>query len=219
MFPCFLGRVRVALVAEHRQRADEPGARLARPDHLVDVAERRGLVRVGELLAVLGDVARRAPRPDRPPSPARRGTRCSTAPSGPITAISAVGIREVDVGADVLGRHDVVGAAVRLARDHGQLGHGRLGERVEQLGAVLDDAAALLGGAGQEAGHVDEGHERDVEAVAEADEARRLHRRVDVQAAGQVRGLVGDDARPAGRPGARSRRRCSARSSAGPRRS
>ena len=34
--------------------------------------------------------------------------------------------------------------------------------------------------------------ERDVEAVAEADEARRLHRGVDVQAARQVRRLVGD---------------------------
>jgi hypothetical protein len=41
----------------------------------------------------------------------------------------------------VLRRHDVVGAAVGLARDDGELGHRRLGEGVEQLGAVLDDAA------------------------------------------------------------------------------
>src|SRR3712207_8744452 len=58
--------------------------------------------------------------------------------------------REVEVGAHVLGVHDVVGAAVRLARDDRQLGDGRLGERVQQLGAVADDAAPLLVGAGQE---------------------------------------------------------------------
>ncbi len=49
-------------------------------------------------------------------------------------------------------------------------------------------------GARQEARHVDEGHDRDVEAVAEAHEARRLARAVDVEAAGQHHRLVGDDA-------------------------
>ena len=52
--------------------------------------------------------------------------------------------REVDVGADVLARHDAVRAAVGLARDHRDLRHRRLGERVEQLRAVPDDAAVLL---------------------------------------------------------------------------
>ena len=46
---------------------------------------------------------------------------------------------------------------------------------------------------GQKAGHVLEGHERDVERVAEPDEPRGLHRRVDVERAGQVRRLIGDD--------------------------
>ena len=68
---------------------------------------------------------------------------------------------------------------------------------------MLDDAAELLGGAGQEAGHVLERDERDVEAVAEAHEARALDRGVDVEAAGQVRGLVGDDAD--GRPPRRAK--------------
>jgi hypothetical protein len=39
---------------------------------------------------------------------------------------------------------------------------------------VADDAAVLLVDAGQEAGHVDEGDERDVERVAGAHEAGRL---------------------------------------------
>jgi hypothetical protein len=44
----------------------------------------------------------------------------------------------------------------------------------QQLGAVLDEAAIFLRGARQEARHVDEGHDRDVEGVAEAHEARAL---------------------------------------------
>jgi hypothetical protein len=64
---------------------------------------------------------------------------------------------EVDVGAEVLGAHDVVGAAVGLAGDHRDQRDRRLGVGVEQLGAAADDAVPLLVGAGQEAGHVDEG--------------------------------------------------------------
>ncbi len=94
----------------------------------------------------------------------------------------------------MLRAHDVVGAAVRLARDHGELGHGRLAVGVEQLRPVLDDAAVLLRDARQEARHVLEGDQRDVERVAEADEARALHRGVDVEHAGEHGRLVGDDA-------------------------
>jgi hypothetical protein len=49
-------------------------------------------------------------------------------------------------------------------------------------------------GARQEARHVLEGDERDVERVAEAHEARALHRGVDVERPGQVRRLVRHDA-------------------------
>ena len=62
------------------------------------------------------------------------------------------------------------------------------------LGAVADDAAVLLARAGQEAGHVLERDERNVERVAEAHEARALHGRVDVQAAGRHLRLVRHDA-------------------------
>ena len=124
-----------------------------------------------------------------------------TAPSGPITAISAVGKAKFASPRMCLRRHHAVGAAVGLAGDHGELRHRRLAEGVEQLGPVLDDAAVLLRRAGQEARHVLERHERDVEAVAEADEARALERRVDVEAPGQVRGLVRHDPdRPAAEP-------------------
>ncbi len=59
---------------------------------------------------------------------------------------------------------------------------------------MLDDPAVLLGRPREEARHVDEGQQRDVEGVAEADEARSLDRGVDVEAAGEDRGLVRHDA-------------------------
>src|SRR5206468_3585231 len=101
---------------------------------------------------------------------------------------------EVDVGAEVLGAHDAVGSAVGLAGDDGELGDRRLGEGVEQFGAVADDAAVLLLDAGHEAGDVLEGDEGDVEGVAEADEARALDAGVDVEDSGEEGGLVPYDA-------------------------
>src|SRR5438034_9022451 len=52
-----LGRVPVALVLQHLERADEARARVGGLDDLVDVAELGGLVRVGEGLQVRGDQA------------------------------------------------------------------------------------------------------------------------------------------------------------------
>ncbi|CAM5586372.1 hypothetical protein SVIOM342S_06126 [Streptomyces violaceorubidus] len=59
---------------------------------------------------------------------------------------------------------------------------------------MADDAAVLLVDAGQEAGYVQKGDDRDVEGVAHLDEARGLLRCLDVQYAGQALRLVGDDA-------------------------
>ena len=98
---------------------------------------------------------------------------------------------QVDVGAEVLGAHHVVRAAVGLAGDHGEFGHGGLAVRVEQLRAAPDDAVPLLSGTGKETGHVDERQYRKVERVAGAHEPGRLLRRGDVQAAGEVHRLVG----------------------------
>src|SRR5205807_6189845 len=98
------------------------------------------------------------------------------------------------VGADRLGVHDHVGAAVGLAGDELDPGHGGLAEGVEQLGAVADDPPVLLVGTGQEPGHVHEGDEGDVEGVARAHETAPLLGGVDVEHAGQDLGLVADDA-------------------------
>src|SRR5262249_26203043 len=67
--------------------------------------------------------------------------------------------------------------------------------------AVLDDAPELLRRPGQEPRHVLERDERNVETVAEPDEAGALERGVDVETSGQVRRLIGDDPdRPAAEP-------------------
>src|SRR5205807_6406289 len=81
------------------------------------------------------------------------------------------GPSEVNVRAYVLRGHDAVCAAVGFARDDCDLGDSGFGEGVEEFRAVAYDAAVLLSYAGEEAGHVLEDDEREVEAVAEAHEA------------------------------------------------
>src|SRR5205814_10598868 len=149
--PVLLLRVGVALAGERAQRGDEPRSRLVRLDDVVQVAPRGRGVRVrvergvlrrelgAPLLRILGpgqlvlvqDVHRALGAHDRD---------------------LGRGPRDVVVAADVLARHDVIGPAVGLAGDDGELGHRRLGIRVEELRAVADDAAVLLRRAGQEAG-------------------------------------------------------------------
>ena len=62
---------------------------------------------------------------------------------------------------------------------------------------MLDDAAVLLRGPGEEPWHVDERDDRDVERVAEPHEPRGLDGRVDVETPGEVHRLIRDDARRA----------------------
>src|SRR5208337_1456928 len=97
------------------------------------------------------------------------------------------------IGPQVLRAHGQMCAAVGLAKNDLDLGHcgRRIGE--EHLGAVANNPAMLLLHAGHESGHVHERDQWNVERVAEADEPARLDRRVDVDGAGEHRGLVGDD--------------------------
>ncbi len=101
---------------------------------------------------------------------------------------------KIDVAADMLGVHHIIGAAVSLACNHGHFGHGGFGKGIEQFGPVLDDAAPFLVGAGQESGNVFENHQRNVEGVAEADKTRPFQRTVDIQHPGKMLGLIGHHA-------------------------
>ncbi len=58
---------------------------------------------------------------------------------------------------------------------------------------MADDAAVFLVDTGEEAGHVDEGEDRDVEGVAEPHEARCLLRGGDIESPGEDGWLIGDD--------------------------
>ena len=169
-----LRRIPVPLAAQRLERVDQPRTRVARIDDVVDVAAGRGDVGMRELRAVLARSCASVASAGSPLSAISLLNRISTAPFGPHHRDLRRGPRDVEVAADVLGAHDVVRAAVRLARDDGELGHRRLAVGVQQLGAVPDDAAVLLRDAGQEAGHVLERDDRNVERVAEADEPRRL---------------------------------------------
>jgi hypothetical protein len=114
-----------------------------------------------------------------------------------MTLISALGQATIRSGSYARPVHHVVAGAVGLAQHDGDLRHGRVGDRVEHLRAVADDAAGLDLRADHEAGHVHEEDERDAERVAQVDEPRDLVGRVVVEDAAELLGLRGDDARRA----------------------
>src|SRR6476661_3545004 len=60
-------------------------------------------------------------------------------------------------------QNHVISSAIRFAGDDGDARYRSLAEGIEQLGAVSDDAAPLLVGARQEAGHVFQHQQRNVE--------------------------------------------------------
>ena len=86
----------------------------------------------------------RAWRPGRPPASSSRSIEDVDGALGAHHRNLGGRIREIEIRPHVLARHDAVGAAVGLARNNGDLRHGRFGKRIEQLGAVRDDAAVLL---------------------------------------------------------------------------
>src|ERR1700677_1454073 len=100
---------------------------------------------------------------------------------------------EDGVGTERAGVHYDVRTAEGLAQHDGYSGDGRFGERIEQFGALADDAAALLCSPRQEAGGGDEDHAGQTVGVAHRDEARALLCRVDILLACQMSPLVGDD--------------------------
>ena len=190
------GRVGQTLVRERLQRADDPIARVARLDHVVDVAEPGSHVRIGELIAILGfllgdELGLLLLVLDRGDLLRQQHFDCALgAHHGDLGRRPCV----VDVAAQMLRAHHAVGAAVGFAQDDRDLRNGRFAVSEQQLGAVDDDAAVFLSGARQEARYVDERHDRNIERAAEPYEAGRFARGVDVEHAGQELRLVRDDA-------------------------
>src|SRR5579883_2315580 len=155
------------LVLEEMEGADDLAAGLRGLDDLVDVAALRGLIGRGEPGRVVVDELLSTGLGIRSLLDVALKQNVDGALGAHHGDLGA-GPGVVEVAADVLGAHDVVGAAVRLAQDDRHLGHRGLAVRVEQLGAAADDAAVLLLHAGPVAGHVHQGQQRDAEGVADA---------------------------------------------------
>ena len=88
----------------------------------------------------------------------------------------------------------VVGEAEGLAEDDGDAGDGGEGEGFEEHDGLVEQAVPFRLAADDEARHVGEEDEGDVEAVAEADELGRLVAAVGRERAGAEHGVAGDDA-------------------------
>src|SRR5262245_15930111 len=175
-----LRRIAIALGAQRRVRIDETRPRVARIDDVVDVAATRGDVRMRELVAVLVDLAVRGAVWIRAVVDLFSEQNLHRALWSHHRDLRR-GPRDVVVAANVLGRHDVVRAAVRLARNDRELGDRRLTVRVQQLRTVLDDAAVLLRDTWEKTRNVLKGDDRNIERVAESYETRRLERCIDVE--------------------------------------
>ena len=126
-----LPRVLELLAAQELEVLADLLSRQTRLDDVVDEAARRSWEWIGELLHVLAllllDLVA-AFEDDLNGSLSAHHGNFSRRPS------------VVRVTSQVLGAHDVVGATVGLAGDDGDLGHGGLGKREQELGAVSDDA-------------------------------------------------------------------------------
>ena len=83
-------------------------------------------------------------------------------------------VSEVDISAELLAVHHDVCSAICLTGDERNLGHCGLGKGVEELCAVTDDAPVLLIDAWHKSRHILDGHDGDIEAVAETHETRAL---------------------------------------------
>ena len=91
-----------------------------------------------------------------------------------------IGPGEVDVATQMFGSHHVIGTAIGFAGDHRDFRHRAFGIGIEQLGAVLDDAAVFLAGTGHETRHVHKGDHRHIEGITKTHKACGLDRALDV---------------------------------------
>src|SRR6185369_17272962 len=79
--------------------------------------------------------------------------------------------RHYPVSPEIFAAHGEVRATISLAQDDRNLRDGRRRVGKQHLGAVANDAAVLLLNSGQESWHVDKCQQRNIEGIAEADEA------------------------------------------------
>ena len=169
------------------ERGGDLAAGVRRVDHGIDVSTLGRHVRIEQPLGVVG-LEGRPLVGCGPPLEDRRGL------AGAHHGELRPGPGQAQVVAHGLGVHHDERAAVALAQDHADSRHGGAGVGEHQLGAVADHPAPFEILAGVEARRVDERDDRQIERVAERDEAGGLLRTGDVEGAGERHRLVGDDA-------------------------
>ena len=191
-----LGRQARALAAKGSHRLDHGNTRCGWLDDAIELSALGSQERAGHVVGVLvGEL----------------GANCRDVFSGSLGSLDLVAVKnvdralathngdlgsrpcEVDVGTELLRAHNDVRATVGLTRDNRDERNGGLGVCVEQLCATANNTAPLLVGAGEVAGNVDDGQNRNRERVAEANEAARLFTGLNVEGSGHLAGLVGDD--------------------------
>ena len=90
----------------------------------------------------------------------------------------------------MLRTHGDVSASVGLAEDHRHLGYGGLAVCVEHLCSMADNAPIFLGGSWQEARHIHQCQQRDIEAVTGTDEPGSFIGGIDIHASCLFAGLI-----------------------------
>src|SRR5207245_4396072 len=100
---------------------------------------------------------------------------------------------KVHVGPDVLASKHVVGASIRLSYDYSKFGNRGFAVGVEEFGPMPNYPVVFLIYSRQEPGNIHQGQDRDVERIAESDEACRLDGGIDVQGSSVNFGLVCND--------------------------
>ena len=113
-----------------------------------------------------------------------------TAPSGPMTAISAVGHARLMSARRCLLPMTMYAPPYALRVIYRHFGYGSLRIRVDELCAMANDAPVLLVRSWQVSWHVHQGDNGNVESIAEAHEARCFVGGVYIQYARQVSRLL-----------------------------
>mmetsp|Transcript_16517 Transcript_16517/g.31397 ORF Transcript_16517/g.31397 Transcript_16517/m.31397 type:complete len:230 (-) Transcript_16517:1153-1842(-) len=101
--------------------------------------------------------------------------------------------RVVDIAAQVLGGHDIIGTTIGLAGNDGHLGDIGLCVSKQKLGAVTDNSSKLLFCSGQESGNIDKGDQGNIKGVTETNEAGCLGGGFNIETSCQSQGIVGNN--------------------------
>ena len=172
-----LGRQTLALGSELSQTAANAETSVAWLDDVVDIAILSSLIRIGKLLGILLFLLCQ---------------ECLHVLAGFLLCLGFLATEhcngtagthygnlrrwpcEVQVGTQLLATHHDVATTIALTQCDSNLWHGSLAVSVEQLCTMKDDSIVLLTCTWQESWYVNERYDRNIEGIAETNEASCL---------------------------------------------